>query len=59
MLRRHKTGRGDWESFSKERMGRHWMRVPRLAIKLSRALLEVLMPDLIEATRATSLLTAW
>ena len=32
-------------------MGRHWMRVPRLAIKLSRALLEVLMPDLTEAPR--------
>ncbi|KAI4568033.1 hypothetical protein MJT46_007831 [Ovis ammon polii x Ovis aries] len=42
-----------------ERMGRPWRRPCKLVIKLTTALLEVLMMDPTEATRATSLLIAW
>ena len=42
-----------------ERMGRPWRRTRKLVIKLSTALLEVLMMDPTEATRAAYLLTAW
>ena len=42
-----------------EWVGRPWRRPHKLVIKLSTALLEVPMTDPTEATRATSLLTAW